>query len=322
MALGRSHQHLAFGVRLMNAPQNSKCLICGADARQGPDWALQDFECLRCGTYKFDSTVGWLEINSPEHMVRLSGWVREQNAAGVVPNITPDTSRRVAATPRPRYRERAHKVLKIIAEQFGDLDIWYDPQEILSGPELLGTSYSADASEASELLEILKFDGFIDSPHGLIRISVPGLLAIEDMSAPTAASAQGFVAMDFADSMRQAWADGFDPAIRAAGFRPLRIDSKEYVGGITDEIMSEIRRSRFIVADYTGQKSGVYFEAGFALGLGLTIIPTCQANEIDNLHFDIRHLNTLTWVTPEDLAKTLSNRIRAVVGAGPNAPLL
>ena len=33
--------------------------------------------------------------------------------------------------------------------------------------------------------------------------------------------------------------------------------------------MAEIRRSRFVVADYTGQVNGVYFEAGFALGLGL-----------------------------------------------------
>lgn len=41
-------------------------------------------------------------------------------------------------------------------------------------------------------------------------------------------------------------------------FRPFRIDAKDYLGGITDEIMAEIRRSRFVVADYTGQVNGVY----------------------------------------------------------------
>ena len=75
-----------------------------------------------------------------------------------------------------------------------------------------------------------------------------------------------------------------------------------------------LRQSRFLVADYTGQKAGVYFEAGFALGLGFVVIPTCRADEIERLHFDIRHLNTLSWTTPTDLAK----RIRAVVGTGPN----
>ena len=138
------------------------------------------------------------------------------------------------------------------------------------------------------------------------------------MSVPNSASAQGFVAMDFAEAMRDAWTNGFDPGIRTAGFQPIRIDAKDYVGGITDEIMSEIRRSRFVVADYTGQRLGVYFEAGFALGLGLTVIPTCRADEIKELHFDVRHLNTLPWNTPRDLADSLAKRIRAVVGGGPN----
>jgi hypothetical protein len=73
-----------------------------------------------------------------------------------------------------------------------------------------------------------------------------------------------------------------------------------------------------IVADYTGQINGVYFEAGFALGTGLTVIPTCRANEFDKLHFDIRHLNTLKWADPAELVTSLSRRIRAVIGTGPN----
>ena len=83
--------------------------------------------------------------------------------------------------------------------------------------------------------------------------------------------------------------------------------------------MAEIRRSRFVVADYTGQVNGVYFEAGFALGLGLTVIPTCRADEVPKLHFDIKHLNTLLWSTPAELAEGLNKRIRAVIGAGPEA---
>ena len=107
------------------------------------------------------------------------------------------------------------------------------------------------------------------------------------------------------------------PAIRKAGYRPFRIDEKDYVGGITDEIITEIRRSRFVVADYTEQINGVYFEAGFALGLGLQVIPTCREDQIRRLHFDVRHLNTLPWNAPEDLASNLSKRIVTVVGRGP-----
>jgi hypothetical protein len=143
-------------------------------------------------------------------------------------------------------------------------------------------------------------------------------LKAEEMSVLGSVSARAFVAMDFSESMRDVWMNGFDPGIRAAGFQPVRIDAKEYVGGITDEIMAEIRNARFVVADYTGQKAGAYFEVGFALGLGLQVIPTCRANEINNLHFDVRHLNTLPWTTSGDLAHNLPKRISAVVGVGPN----
>ncbi len=97
----------------------------------------------------------------------------------------------------------------------------------------------------------------------------------------------------------------------------MRIDSKEHANGISDEIMAEIRRSRFIVADYTKMNNGVYFEAGFALGTGIPIIPTCRADDFDKLHFDIRHINTLKWTEPDDLADALKKRILGVIGEGP-----
>jgi nucleoside 2-deoxyribosyltransferase len=131
--------------------------------------------------------------------------------------------------------------------------------------------------------------------------------------------AQGFVAMWFDHSLNDAWTNGFHPGVREAGFHPVRINNKDFVGGISDEIMAEIRRSRFVVADYTGQRQSVYFEAGFALGLGLTVIPTCRADDVEKLHFDIKHLNTLLWNTPAELAEGLNRRIRAVIGTGPDA---
>jgi hypothetical protein len=90
--------------------------------------------------------------------------------------------------------------------------------------------------------------------------------------------------MSFDSSLDDAWSKGFDPGIRAAGFHPFRSDREHFIGGITDKLIMEISNSRFVVVDYTGQSNGVYFEAGFALALGLTVIPTCQADHIDKLH--------------------------------------
>src|SRR5271165_6192652 len=80
-----------------------------------------------------------------------------------------------------------------------------------------------------------------------------------------------------------------------------RIDRKEHDGKIDDQIIAEIRRSAFVVADFSGHRGGVYYEAGFAHGIGRRVIFTCKQAEIDKLHFDIRQYNTILWTTPNEI---------------------
>ena len=105
------------------------------------------------------------------------------------------------------------------------------------------------------------------------------------------------------------------------GLRPLRIDQKEHINKIDDEIIAEIRRSRFLVADFThgneGARGGVYYEAGFAHGLGIPAIFTCRDDAVSKLHFDTNHYNHIVWATPEELREKLRNRILAAIGEGP-----
>lgn len=109
-----------------------------------------------------------------------------------------------------------------------------------------------------------------------------------------------------------------------AGYQPLRIDKKEHVNRIDDEIFADIRRSRFVIADFThgdsGVRGGVYFEAGFAQGLGLPVIWTCRKDMLseDKLHFDIRQYNFLEWTDEnlEDFKDRLQKRIEAILGRG------
>jgi hypothetical protein len=310
------------------APRGGPCEICGNDAEYGLDWANPYRQCPRCGTFGYplkvvtDGNTGmWPRVDSPDQVARMSGWVRDQNDAGVeYPLMTPDISRRVAQMRLPSLRERAARALLVIARKHPDVEGWWDVHAFAQDLELQGRSYSADFASALVLIRLLIDQGYLRSEGRAGGLSISGLLEAESLVVATPDSAQGFVAMSFDPSMRDAWINGFDPAIRAAGFQPLRLDNQDYVGGISDQIVAEIRRSRFVVADYTSQVNGVYFEAGFALGSGLTVIPTCRADEIDKLHFDIRHLNTLLWSNPAELVQTLSRRIRAVVGSGPLVP--
>ena len=271
--------------------------------------------CPRCGTFECDTESGWLNVILSEHIVRLSGWIREQNDAGIIyPKITMPISRRIAGMKIPNFRNRANRALLSFARCYPDISKPRSDKDFTFSLDLQGRSYSFDEKSAHVLMVLLKEEGYIHLDFCSIVISIKGLLAVEALEAKNLDSAQGFVAMSFNPMLYDAWTNGFDPAIRLAGFAPLRIDAKDYVGGISDEIISEIRRSRFVIVDYTGQANGVYFEAGFALGIGLTIIPTCRNDEIGNLHFDIRHLNTLTWNDPQDLLNKLPNRITAAIG--------
>ena len=119
--------------------------------------------------------------------------------------------------------------------------------------------------------------------------------------------------------MNQAWQEGFKAGIREAGYEPVRVDEEDHLHKIDDKIIAEIRRSRFIVADFTGTRGGVYYEAGFAHGLNVPVIFTCREDWLEKVHFDIRQYNFIRW-TNEDLKKLqndLINRITRTIGSGP-----
>ena len=136
---------------------------------------------------------------------------------------------------------------------------------------------------------------------------------IDELATPGAESRQAFVAMWFDPSVDGFYENGLKLGIADAGFEPQIISSKQHNNKICDEIIAEIRRSRFVVADFTGQRGGVYFEAGFAMGLGLPVIWVIQKDDVKNLHFDTRQYNHIVYTDAEDLRKQLHNRIAATI---------
>lgn len=182
---------------------------------------------------------------------------------------------------------------------------------------LIGSSYS-DASEIGFLVRCMEGEGFIEHrPGGSYRLTAKGYIAADELRARRAASSQAFVAMWFDDVMTSAFENGLAPAIRGAGYQPLRIDKKEHANKVDDEMIAEIRRSAFVGAYFTGHRGGVYFEAGFAMGLNLPVIWTCRKDHMAELHFDIRQYNCIDWQDENDLRERLQLRIEALLGAGP-----
>ena len=155
----------------------------------------------------------------------------------------------------------------------------------------------------------------------LCRVEVPGYGRIEEL-VTNPDSSQCFVAMWFDDSMNEVYENGIRPGIEDAGYKPLIINQMpDLIGKIEDEIIAEIRRSKFMVADFThgddGVRGSVYYEAGFAHALRLKVIFTRRKSKEGVVHFDTDHYYRIEWETPEDLRKQLKVKIEAAIGEGP-----
>jgi len=123
-----------------------------------------------------------------------------------------------------------------------------------------------------------------------------------------------FVAMSFHDSLKEVYENGIFLAVKSdCKMEPIRVDREEYNEKICDKIIAEIRTCQFVVADVTLQRAGVYFEAGFAMGLGRPVIWACREDDLPNVHFDTRQYNHIVWQTPTDLREKLGVRIKATI---------
>jgi len=153
-----------------------------------------------------------------------------------------------------------------------------------------------------------------DQGGGEYALTVKGCDRIEELRHVRPESRQAFVAMRFHPDMDEAW-HALDTAVKEAelNLHAWRSDMVQFNEKIDDRIIAEIRRSRFMVADVTHHRQAVYFEAGFAMGLGLPVIFTCREDDLNDCSFDTRQYNHIVWKSPEDLREQLRDRIRATI---------
>lgn len=297
------------------------CPICDSKATDilllgGRDASAWD--CESCGRYEYSRSVERrLSSLQPHEKVRLKGWLSDQQPLTDLAAINTWNLGEILAAAPPSIPQRASRLLRKAAA----ITNAYGRPFLFDDRKLLGPSYSVDASEVQMLMDFLSDEGLIkDFQHrGQAVITAKGYVELEKRALTSPTITQAFIAMWFDEAMSCVFDEAMNPAIEQAGYQSLRIDKKDHLNKIDDEIIAEIRRSRFLVADFTGHRGGVYFETGFAMGLGLPVIFTCWEDDIQNLHFDIRQYNTIAWQSTEDLRSRLYQRIRAVIGEGPKA---
>lgn len=103
---------------------------------------------------------------------------------------------------------------------------------------------------------------------------------------------------------------GIESGIAFTGNTPYFLDKTAHNDNITKVMLKEICGCKFLVADFTHQNCGVYYEAGYAAALGKTVIYLCREDDFDNVHFDLKQTQFVRWQNEHDLAEKLKVQIK------------
>lgn len=302
------------------------CPICKLDAKDVRIWDYGEritLECARCGKFTITGTAARM-AESKDLGPKLSAWIRERSESGSeVPEINSNTLKDVeGALPNYRVSEKQLLLLRAFERRTE-----FPGQSINVVPNLdYPLAWASGEKEFVYLLRSLIERGLVRRTNGPadlndsfvfeFEVTSAGWGFLEDHARPAVISDQVFVAMSFTPELTPAWKDGIQPALSKAKFRPYRVDAAPHIDRIDTKIVTEIKNSRFLVADVTQQRPGVYFEAGYALALGLPVFWCVQVDDLPNVHFDTRQYNHIVWENEQQLADQLYLFVTAIVGKG------
>lgn len=312
--------------------EKCKCIVCDMEASKTYLGSTIKYECKNCGNFLVSRSFEDrdIDIHTKIDKYLLSGYIREQNEYGKVDAIiTNENVFDILGSPFiPKcIEEKEQKILlalerrtKYLSQAVNDPAMHYP-----------AICYAYDKVELRALIRSIIGAELVKSGTNAegYTLTYKGLKEAQKLKYEVSLSDFAFVAMWFNDmEMRDAYSVAIEPAVKIASegqINAFRVDRKEHNDDITDEIIAGIKKSRFVIADMTGYRGGVYYEAGYARGLGKPVILTCRKDWFDGeknnsgniikekIHFDINHLNVIVWNTVDELKERLILRIKATI---------
>ena len=289
---------------------------------------IYNIDCLRCGYFNIIEAASDIlhhnQLNSLQ-IANASGWIRYNQGI----EISTSNLETLRTIPSPSVAEKANKLLLYLSKSYPlpGQPIPHDFSKANANENekvfLLSIAWAIDFQEFSYLFDVylVQTKGFLIQATPIkFLISPEGWAYIDSLNKINPESQIGFVAMRFHKETEALWTEAIKPGIENAGYEPKRMDRHEHNNRIDDEMIAMIRRSKFLVADFTEQRQNVYFEAGLALGLGLHVIWVCRKDEVEEnkVHFDTRQYPFIRWEEGklDDLKKALQYRIERTFGHG------
>lgn len=309
-----------------------KCVIC-----QFPEISVNEaaafticVKCPRCGTYFInEGSYEMLGMRSENLPHTASSWIKEQNRLYNTPPMLYDDDLEMLRTIPDKTIESKLELFMNELNQKGVLVASKTLNTNKDGdPSWLSVTWSKDYDELQAIIQeainteliagdITTFLSGDWSAH-LTSLTFKGRSFIESLGHIHDLSNKVFLAFHFTNEMKETFEKTVRKAITDISDGKLEAVRVSTSGTSTetkidDALISMIKSSRVVIADFTGQRTAVYYEAGFAMGLGIPVIWTCREDEVDKLSFDTRQYPHILWKDEKDLYKQLSERISAQI---------
>jgi len=300
------------------------CPICDEQAvsnqRDSARPGLRSIECSRCGRYLLAPSDFIANSEGRDVRYLLSAYLRE-HSDGIKELIVNDSLIQ-SVLPELKEYNVERKIGKVLL-YLGKYSEYPGSYVSLVG-ELFPVAYARNQSEFVFYRDHLEERGYIEKKsNDRIRLTAKGWNELYKMRRQGRDSKECFIAMSFReeyDKLYLALQKGVDLAGR--GYSAARLDDPQSPELIDNALIAKMKNSRFMIADFSANNAGVYFEAGYMRGLGRHVISTCkkldaQGKLVDkkgeDLHFDVEHYPTLFWEERnlEKLSEDLANWIIA-----------
>jgi hypothetical protein len=157
-------------------------------------------------------------------------------------------------------------------------------------------------------------------PSATLETSAQGIPAERGPSQPAAKEPRirefldtCFVMMPFGSWFDRYYQEIYVPAIKEAGFEPVRADELFTTGSVVEQIWEQIEKAALLLADLSGKNPNVFYELGLAHAARKPVV--FAAAQVEDVPFDLRHLRVIIYDVREpewavSLGKSVTDYLR------------
>ncbi len=330
----------------------TKCLICQSDqseeiAEPGADGLR--YSCHYCGEYTISRTaIACLDGNAniaDEFKKKAPALAFEMNQKGETPfAIFSSADGRPIVNGGDFLSKYPDDFEEKIQRSLLNLFKVFKPHRLYRfDTNMIRLLFEDNPDDATAIINTLQDLGYIKASNWatpffvMVTLTLLGWKTAKKINDHIASKNTAFIAMWFSDVTRD-YREATKKAIEQAGYEPVIVDEVMHNDFIMDKVLNLINESRFIISDFScidetiidgkvknGVRGGVYYEAGYAKGLGREVIHTCNEDAFSKrLHFDIQQKSTIIWKNDagkittlgHDYIDYLKEHIIATIGKG------